>query len=328
MKACVLAGGVGEYTNLKVQDVTDPKNVGETEVLIQHSAIGINFDDVMYRRGDYAIPDEFGKNPILGFEAVGNITRIGSKVRGFQIGDQVGYAFCRLGAYAQQNVVDYRYIFKVPNEITAEMAAGTLRKGLTAEYLLFKTFNPMKEDWVLIHSIAGGVGHLLSKWAKYAGLHVIGTVCDDSKISTALATGADFVINRKEEDVLKKVSEYTEGKGVKAVYDGIGKPMFEVSMNVLKPFGVYISYGFAGGKLEPVDVIRLREKSLFFTAPTLELYMANRYELLLSAKELLDMIRKGIIMPNISRYGLDGIPQAHADLESGKTMGSLVVNVY
>ena len=328
MKACVLAGGVGEYTNLKVQDVPEPKNIGDTDVLIQHSAIGINFDDVMYRRGDYEIPEEFGKNPILGFEAVGNITRIGSKVRGFQIGDQVGYAFCRLGAYAQQNVVDHRYIFNIPNEITSEIAAGVLRKGLTAYYLLFKTFNPMKEDWVLIHSIAGGVGHLLAKWAKYAGLHVIGTVCDENKVSSALATGADFVINRKDEDILKKIIEYTEGKGVKAVYDGIGKPVFDASIDSLKPFGIYISYGYAGGKLDAIDVLKIREKNLFFTSTTLEMYMANRYELLISSATVLDMIKKGILMPNISRYGLDGIPQAHADLESGKTMGSLVVNVY
>lgn len=328
MKACVLAGGVGEYTNLKVQDVPEPKNIGDTDVLIQHSAIGINFDDVMYRRGDYEIPEEFGKNPILGFEAVGNITRIGSKVRGFQIGDQVGYAFCRLGAYAQQNVVDHRYIFNIPNEITSEIAAGVLRKGLTAYYLLFKTFNPMKEDWILIHSIAGGVGHLLAKWAKYAGLHVIGTVCDENKVSSALATGADFVINRKDEDILKKIIEYTEGKGVKAVYDGIGKPVFDASIDSLKPFGIYISYGYAGGKLDAIDVLKIREKNLFFTSTTLEMYMANRYELLISSATVLDMIKKGILMPNISRYGLDGIPQAHADLESGKTMGSLVVNVY
>ena len=328
MKACVLTGGPGEYTKLNVQDVPDPSNVGDTEVIIQHSAIGINYDDIMYRKGEYTIPEEFGKQPILGFEAVGNITRKGAKVKGFNVGDQVGYAFCRLGAYAQQNVVDYRYIFSVPSDITAEFGAGAFRKGLTAEYLLFKAYSPMKDDWILIHSVAGGVGHLLAKWAKFAGLHVIGTVGNDGKVSTALATGADFVINRAEEDIVKKVVEYTDGKGVRAVYDGIGKPVFEASMNVLKPFGIYISYGYAGGKLDALDVLQLRAKSLFFTAPVLETYMANRMELIYSVANVIEMLRNGVIVPNISRYGLDGIAQAHCDLESGKTTGSLVANVY
>ena len=328
MKACVLQGGQGPYTNLKLEEIKEPNNIGDDDVLIQHTAIGINFDDIMYRRGDYPIPEELSDNPVLGFEGVGEVIRKGANVRCFNIGEQVGYAFCRLGGYAQQNLVDYRYCFPVPTEIASEYAAGVLRKGLTAEYLLFKVFPPKKGDWIFIHSVAGGVGHILAKWAKFSGLKVIGSVGDESKISTALATGADYVINRKEEDILKKVLEYTEGKGVSYVYDGIGKPVFDASMNILKPFGIYISYGYAGGKLEPLDVMRLREKSLFFTAPLLEMYKANRNELILSAASVIEMIKKGVIMPNIQRYGIEGIPQAHADMESGKTMGSLVVNVY
>ncbi len=328
MKACVLKGGPGAYTNLKLEEVPDPKNIGENDILIQHTAIGINFDDIMYRRGDYPIPEDLSDNTILGFEGIGEVIRKGSNVNCFNVGEQVGYAFCRLGGYAQQNLVDYRYCFPVPTEIASEYAAGVLRKGLTAEYLLFKVFTPNKGDWIFIHSVAGGVGHILAKWAKFAGLKVIGSVGDESKVSTALATGADYVINRKEEDILKKVIEYTDGKGVSAVYDGIGKPVFEASVNILKPFGIYISYGYAGGKLDPVDVMLLREKSLFFTTPLLEMYKANRNELILSVASVIEMIKKGVIMPNIQRYGIEGIPQAHADMESGKTMGSLVVNVY
>ena len=328
MKACVLAGGVGDVSNFKIQDVAEPNKIGPNDVLIEHTAIGINFDDIMYRRGDYPIPEEFGKTPILGFEAVGNIVRKGDNVKSFSIGEQVGYAFCRLGAYAQQNLVDFRYVFSISNEISAEFAAGLLRKGLTAEYLLFKAFNGEKGDWILVHSAAGGVGHILCKWAKHVGLKVIGTVGNEEKISVALATGADFVINRAEEDLVKKVAEYTNGEGVRAIYDGIGKDVFEKSMQVLKPFGIYISYGYASGKLEPLDVMKLREKCIFFTAPVLELYKGNRYELICSAATVLEMLKKGILTPNISRYGLDGIPQAHADLESGKNLGSLVVNVY
>ena len=327
MKACVLSE-VGDYTKLQVKDVPDITKIGDDEILIQHSAIGVNFDDVMYRRGDYVLPEEYGKNPILGFEGVGNIEMLGKNVKGFKVGDQVGYAFCTLGAYAQKNAVDYRYCFSIPNEITPEIAAASLRKGLTAYYLIYKTCYPHKGDFVLIHSVAGGVGHLLAKLAKYAGLKVIGTVCDESKVSMALATGADFVINRAEEDFLKKTIEITEGKGVKVVYDGVGKALFDKSLDCLQTFGIYVSYGYASGKLDPIDVFRLRERNLFFTTPTLEIYNSNRNELILSSASLLDLVKKGVMIPSILRYGIDGIPQAHADLESGKTMGSLVVNVY
>jgi len=327
MKACVLISDTNKSSCLTIREVQDPVITNDNEVLIQQTAIGINFDDIMYRRGDYIIPKEFGENPILGFEAVGNILRVGKNVKGFKVGDRVGYAFCRLGAYAELNVVDYRYIFNIPDKISTEIAAGVLRKGLTAEYLLFKTYRVVKEDWILVHSSAGGVGHLLAKWAKHMGLHVIGTVRNDSKVATSLTTGMDFVINREKEDIVDKVAEYTNGKGVKAVFDGIGKPVFEQSINSLKPFGVYVSYGYSGGKLDPVDVFKLREKSLFFSAPTLEMYMANRYELILSISEVFNAVSNGIIMPNLSKYNMEGIPQAHTDLETGNTTGSLIINL-
>ena len=327
MRACILNNGPGDYRHLKIEELPDPTIIGDTEVLVRHSSIGINFDDIMYRRGDYIIPDEFGKNPVLGFEAVGNVVKIGSKVKGFQIGDKVGYAFCRLGAYAEMNVVDYRYIFSVPNDISTETACGVLRKGLIAYCMLFKMYTAFKNDWILIHSIAGGVGHILAKLAKHMGLNIIGTIGDESKMSFALSVGADHVIDRSKDDLLKKVIEFTDGKGVSAVYDGIGKSVFEASVNALKPFGIYISYGYSGGKLEPIDVFTLREKNLFFTTPTLELYMANRHELILSSATLLDFVKKGIVVPNISNYGFDGIQQAHIDMENKISIGSLVVNV-
>ena len=327
MKACVLVDGAGDYTHLKIENVQDPKDVGDTEVLIRHSAIGVNFDDIMYRKGDYIIPKEFGKKPILGFEAVGTILRLGSKVKGFKIGDQVGYAFCRIGAYAEQNVVDYRYVCKIPDSITPEIAAGVLRKGLTAQYLLLRTCALAKNDTVLIHSIAGGVGYMLAKLAKHMGLRVIGTICCEEKMSFALSTGVDCLIDRSKGDMLKKIADFTEGQGVATVYDGIGDSVFDESLNALKPFGVYVSYGYAGGKLGPFDAFRLRDRNLFFTTPTLEMYMANRYALLLSVADLFDVVKKDIITPKITHYRFEEIPQAHADMESGKSTGSLIVDV-
>ena len=325
MRACIL-NGVGDHTHLQVVQMKEPVDIGPEDVLIQQTALGINFDDVMYRRGEYPIPESYGKTPIIGFEAAGTVLRKGEKVKGFNVGDQVAYGFCPLGAYAEQRVIDYRFLLSVPQEFTPETVAGVLRKGLTAEYLLFHTFAPRKGNWILIHSVAGGVGHIMAKWAKFAGLNVIGTVCDDSKLSIALATGCDFVINRATEDIVAKVAEYTNEVGVHAVFDGIGKPVFEKSLKSLKPGGLYVSYGYAGGKLDPIDVMELRKRCLFFTAPVLELYKRNRFELIYSASAVFDMLRKGVIAPNISRYGMDGIQQAHADLESGKTTGSIVIN--
>jgi NADPH:quinone reductase len=330
MKVCTLSE-IGGYENFSIKTTKEPSDIGENEILLKHSAIGINFDDIMYRKGIFQIPKEIrekSKEIILGFEGAGIVQKVGSNVKGIAIGDQVGYGFCPFGAYAQYRVIDYRYTIAIPEEISLDIAAATLRKGMTAEYLLYKAFRPIKGDWIMIHSIAGGVGHLLAKWAKFIGLKIIGTVGDESKISFALATGCDFVINRKSEKISDKVREYTNGMGVKGVFDGIGKAVFEESIASLSPFGVYISYGYAGGLLDAIDPMKLREKNLFFTAPTLEMYKHNRYELIFSSSEMIETLKKGIIHPSIARYAMEGIPQAHADMESGKSSGSIVINVY
>lgn len=321
---------IGSHKELKVTNINEPTELGPNDVLIKHTAIGINFDDIMYRRGAFPLDGKItqDKYKILGFEGVGTVQKKGSAVRGFEVGQQVGYGFAPFGAYAQYRVIDYRFLITIPNDIAPDMAAAVLRKGMTAEYLLFKTFRPQKNDWILIHSIAGGVGHLLAKWAKFAGLNVIGTVGHESKVSVALATGCNFVINRAKDDMFKKVAEYTNNAGVKAVFDGIGKPVFDASLACLKPFGIYVSYGYAGGMLDPIDIMKLRIRSAFFTAPMLEIYKNNRLELILSCSEMLSVVKRGVLMPNITRYGFDGIPQAHADLESGKTTGCIVINPY
>ena len=327
MKACVLKK-TGDAENLIIDDIPEPSNVGENELLISHYALGVNYDDVLYRNGTYEIPDNFKKPYILGFEGVGEVIRKGNNIKSFNIGDKVGYAFSPLGAYTQKRVIDYRYVFSVPKEIPNDILAGSLRKGLLVESLLFKVVSLSVDDTILVHSVAGGVGHLLVKWAKSLGLKVIGTIGDVDKMSIALASGCDLVINRDKDDIYDKVAEFTDRKGVKVVYDGIGKPVFEVSRYCLKPFGVYVSYGYSGGKPDPVDIFRLRENCLFFTAPVLEMYKGNRYELLCSVSVLMDQLKKGIITPQITRYGIEGIRQAHIDLESKKTIGSLIVNIY
>lgn len=327
MKAVILSGGIGEPSNFSLEDVPNIEKIGDNEVLIRHSAIGINYDDIMYRKGIFPLPEDIGKKPILGFEAVGEVINKGKNVKSFEIGTRVGYAFSPFGAYAEERVIDYRYIFTIKNNLSSDVLAGCLRKGLTAEYLLFKVASLRKNDTILIHSAAGGVGHLMVKLAKYCGLKVIGTVGCQEKRTMALATGCDMVIDRSSEDIFDKVAEFTEYQGVKAVFDGIGKPVFDVSRHCLRPYGIYVSYGYSGGMLEPLDIFTLRENSLFFTAPTLDNYCANRYELLFSIDHIMKLINDGILLPNVKKYTFDTIPQAHIDLETQKTNGSLVAIV-
>ena len=327
MKACILDGGVGDYTNLKITDIEEPQQISANDIVIRHNAIGINFDDIMYRSGKYKIPKEIGEKPILGFEGVGEIIRKGDNVKSFKIGDMVGYACSPFGAYAEKRVIDYRYIFGVPNDIPYDILAGSMRKGLTAEYLLFKTANLRQNDTILIHSIAGGVGNILAKWAKSLGLKVIGTIGSSDKMSIAMSTMCDLLINRSKDDIFDKVGEFTDYKGVKVVYDGIGKPVFDVSKHCLSPFGLYVSYGYAGGIIDPIDLLSLQENSLFFTAPRIENYKSNRYELLCTISSVFKALQKGTITPNLTKYTFNDIPQAHADLETKKTIGSIVVKL-
>lgn len=324
MKAFILANGIGAPDSLKMVDLPSIDSVGDNEVLIKQSAIGINYDDIMYRNGTFSLPEEIGRKPILGFEAVGEIAIKGRNVKSFEIGTRVGYAFSPFGAYASERVIDYRYIFAVNNGLSSYILAGCLRKALTAEYLLFKVAALRKNDIILIHSIAGGVGHLMAKLAKYCGLKVIGTVGCVEKRTMAMATGCDMVIDRSSEDIFDKVAEFTDYQGVKAVFDGIGQPVFDVSKHCLRPYGIYVSYGYAGGLIEPVDIITLRENSLFFTAPTLENYCANRYEFLFAVNHVMKLLDEGVILPNVKKYTFNSIPQAHIDLETQKTTGSLV----
>lgn len=328
MKVCVLNNPNSDNKNLSIELVDEPEAVGENDLLIKHSSIGINYDDIMYKNGLYNIPEELGEKPILGFEGVGEVIRKGNNVKSFAIGDKIGYGFCNFGAYSETRVIDYRYCFAIPNDLSTDIVCGSLRKGLTAEYLLFKTANLRKNDTILIHSIAGGVGNIMVKWAKALGLKVIGTVGSDDKMSIAMNTGCDIVINRARDDIFDKVAEFTNYQGVKVVYDGIGKSVFDVSKHCLSPFGLYVSYGYSSGKIPPLDIISLQENSLFFTAPRLENYKSNRYELLCSVSTIFEQLRKQTITPNITKYTFENIPQAHNDLESKTTTGSLIVNVY
>lgn len=322
MQAIILnkTGGVG---NLKIQKVEDPK-ITKNDVLIKNTHIGVNFFDVAFRNGIYTLPQ---LPATLGLEGAGIIERVGSNVVDFKVGDRVAYATAGLGAYATKRAVNHKNIVAIPNSITDEQAAATLHKGLMAHALLHRVYIATRAKRVLITSAAGGVGHILCQWAKHLKLEVIGCVGMDSKLNFARSLGCDHVINYKKQDITDEVGKITNHKGVGIVYDSVGKETLDKTISCLWPMGICISYGESSGKYENFDLNRLVSNSLYLTRPTMALYKSNRIELALSASEVFSAIEKGIIKPTITTYGFADVKKAHNDLESGKTMGSLVLKI-
>ncbi len=324
MQAIILdkVGGPG---NLKVKQVEDPKKFKKNDVLVKQNAIGINFFDVCFRKGQYKID---GKMPaILGMEACGVVEAVASGVTEFKVGDRVAYCTGGIGAYVEKRIIDKRHLVIVPKDISDSVAAGSLLKGMAAHTFLFRAYIARRAKRILVHSAAGGVGQFLCQWAKSLKLEVIGTVGNAEKVAVASENGCTYVINRKNSDFVKEVMNLTNGQGVGAVYDGIGKDVFNKSMNLLWPMGIYLSYGDVSGKEENFDLNYLVKHSLYLTRPTVSLYKANRAELVLGAGELFNNIRKGVLKPHITEYEMKDIAKAHQDLESGQTKGSLVIKL-
>jgi NADPH2:quinone reductase len=311
----------GGPETLKIVDIPiKPLEAGE--VRIRHKALGLNYIDIYYRTGIYqpTLP------AVLGFEACGIVEEVGEDNGGFKVGDRVAYATAPLGAYCEMRNVHHDYIVHVPKEVTDKQAAAVLFKGMTAHYLLRRTFFVKPEMIILIHAAAGGMGHFLVQMAKFYKAIVIGTVSSEEKAKIAKDLGCDYVINYKTEDIAKRVNEITHGAGVHVVYDAVGKDTFLASLDSLGLFGLMVSYGQASGDVPPFDIRRLTEKSLFITRPTLFLYKNHRKELKMSANEVFQMLINKAISDNINQiYKFDDIVKAHQDLESRKTIGSSVI---
>ena len=272
---------------LKIETIELDKT-GPEEVLIEQKAIGLNFIDTYHRSGLYPIKLPSG----IGAEGSGIIKKIGSKVKDFSIGDHIAYAGTPLGAYSSERNYPTKNIVKIPKEINFDVAATLMTKGLTAYYLLFKTYPISSSETLLFHAAAGGVGQIFCQWAKSLGCKVIGTVGSDEKIDIAKKNGCDFVINYSKEEFPKKVLELTKGKGVPVVYDGVGKNTFEGSIECLKMRGMMVSFGNSSGPVENIDVKKMiQPKSLYFTRPTMFHFLATKNEL----KEGVDKLFKKII---------------------------------
>lgn len=296
---------------------------GPDEVLLQHTAIGINFIDTYQRSGLYPVNLPSG----LGCEAAGTVLAVGAGVSHVAVGDRVAYAGGPLGAYSSQRLIPAAVLVKLPDNISDDVAACIMLQGMTVEYLIRRAFAVQPGMTVLWHAAAGGVGQIAVQWLASLGVRVIGTVGSAAKGELARQLGCSHVINYNEEDVVARVRALTDGKGVLVVYDSVGKSTFEMSLNSLAPRGTFVSFGNASGAVPAFEPLLLSQKgSLFFTRPKLGDYIASRPELEASAQALFEGLTSGAIKVQPSaRYALADAAQAHRDLESRSTTGSLIL---
>ncbi|MBP6898304.1 MAG: quinone oxidoreductase [Pseudacidovorax sp.] len=317
-------GGPEELKLVEVE-VGEP---GAGEIRVRHHAVGLNFIDVYQRNGLYPFPMPLQ----LGMEAAGVVEAVGEGVTHLAVGDRVAYASQPPGAYCERRVMPARCVCRLPDAISFETGAAMMLKGLTAQYLLKKTLPAeglQPGDFVLFHAAAGGVGLIACQWAKALGLQLIGTAGSDAKCELALAHGAAHCINYSRENFAERVRQITGGKGVKVVYDSVGKDTFEGSLNSLRPFGLLASFGNGSGPVPPVNIGQLGAKgSLYITRPTLFTHIATRESTQAMADDLFAVVQSGAVkIPVEQRYRLEDVQQAHRDLEARKTTGCTVLTL-
>ena len=301
----------------------DPGAPAEGEVQLRHTAIGLNYIDVYDRSGLYPMPLPGG----LGREAAGVVVAVGRKVRGFRKGDRVAYVHTQPGSYSEVRNMPASRLVKLPKAVTDEQAAALMLKGLTAEYLLQRTYRVRKGDWILVHAAVGGVGLILCQWAKALGARVIGVVGSEAKAALARRNGCKHVLVMGQDKIVERVRALTGGQGVAVVYDSVGRDTFMDSLDCLKPRGMMVSYGNASGPPPAISPLELSKRgSLFLTRPSLFAYIADRQELDAAARALFRVVASRKVRLHIGqRYPLAEAAQAHRDLESRKTTGSTVL---
>jgi NADPH2:quinone reductase len=298
---------------------------GPGEARIRHTAVGLNFVDIYNRSGLYPAPLPSG----LGGEAAGVVEELGDGVTDLKVGDRIAYGSAPLGAYAEARLIPADRLLKLPDGIDDQTAAAMMLKGLTVQYLIRQVYRVKAGDTLLLHAAAGGVGLILSQWAKHLGATVIGTVSSDEKAELAKSHGCDHVILYTREDFVKRVGEITGGNKVPVVYDSVGKDTFLKSLDCLAPHGCAVLFGQSSGTVEPLNLGLLAQKgSLFVTRPTLNTYAAKRADLVAMAKELFEVVQSGAVKIEVHQtYPLKDAAKAHADLAARKTTGSTVLLV-
>ncbi len=293
------------------------------EATVRHAAVGLNFIDTYHRTGLYPLRLPSG----IGLEGAGVVEAVGEGVTEVTVGDRVAYAGGPVGAYAEVRNLPAHRLLRLPEGIGFNTAAAMMLQGLTAAYLLRRTYRVQAGDAVLIHAAAGGVGLIACQWAKALGATVIGTVGSAAKGDLAKAHGCDHVINYSTENFTQRVREITGGEGVAVVYDGVGKDVFMGSLDSLRTLGMLVTYGNASGPVPPFDPLLLAQKgSLFVTRPTLAHYTAKRADLEALGSELFEIVGSGKVRIEVNQsYPLAAAAQAHRDLEARKTTGSTIL---
>ena len=315
--------GGPEVLELVELDLPEP---GPGEVRIRHSAIGLNLIDVYQRTGLYPLELPSG----LGCEAVGVIEAVGDSVSEVGPGDRVAYTGSPLDAYSTYRNLNADRLVQIPDEIDDEQAAAVLLKGLTAWYLLKRSYPVQSGDTILLHAAAGGVGSLVSQWACHLGVTVIGVVSTDEKATLARSQGCHHILMADNENLAAEVRELTDGEGVSAVYDSVGKATFYSSLDSLRPHGVMVSFGNASGPVEPFTPAELAKRhSLYLTRPVLFDFIDTRERLFAACEELFEVLGAGVVKVHINqRYPLAEVAQAHRDLEGRKTTGSTILQPF
>jgi len=300
--------------------VGDP---GSGQVRLKQTASGLNYIDVYGRTGLYPVA---GFPAVLGMEAAGIVEAVGEGVDSLVVGDRVAYAM-QIGSYAESRLIEADKLVKIPDNISDQTAAAMMLKGLTAHYLLFRTYPVKKGDTILVYAASGGVGLILCQWAKLLGVTVIGCVGSDEKAALAKANGCDHTILYRNEDIPSRVRELTAGKGVAAAYDSVGKTTFEASLDSLQPFGVLVTYGNASGPVDPFNPGILAPKgSLYVTRPTLGTHIATRELLEEGTNRLFEVVGSGDVSIQVNQsFELKECAEAHRALESRNTTGSTVL---
>jgi NADPH2:quinone reductase len=312
------AHGGPEVMQWQEVDVPPPSQ-GEAQV--RHAAVGLNYIDVYYRSGLYPVSTPHG----IGQEAAGVVEAVGPGVTGLKPGDRVAYATGPLGAYSERRNMPAAHLVALPEALSFEQGAAMMLQGMTAQYLIKRTYRVQPGDTVLVHAAAGGVGLILCQWLAAIGATAIGTAGSREKCELALAHGAAHCIDYRSESFAERVKALTGGQGVPVVYDSVGKDTFEGSLECLRPFGTLVSFGNSSGPVPPVDLRQLKG-TLYLTRPSLIPYVARRADLEATARDLMEMVGRGLVKIGIrQRYPLADAQQAHRDLESRRTTGSTVL---
>lgn len=296
---------------------------GQGQVRLKQHAVGLNYIDTYHRSGLYKLPS---LPAVIGMEGAGEVAAVGPGVTDLGVGDRVAYAN-PIGSYAEERLIPAERVVKIPAGIDYTTAGGMMLRGMTVRYLLRHTYKVGPGTVMLLHAAAGGIGLVACQWARHLGAVIIGTAGSAGKAKLAQENGCTHVIDTKTEDFVKRVKEITNGVGVDVVYDSIGKDTYPASLDCLKPFGLWVSFGNASGAIAAFDIGILASKgSLYATRPTLMTYTATRGDLVASANDLFEVVGKGVVKINVNQtYPLKEVAQAHRDLETRKTTGSTVL---